>query len=112
MIEGKEGFDMGNPTVDLNSDLLKFPFNEVPQWPQEAILPEFKKDFTDYYFQMTNLAKTLLKGFALAAGKDETFFDGKLNIKDCMSTFRLNHYPFLDNIEAIEIAPDGTKIGT
>lgn len=110
-VNGKEGFDIGNPTIDSNSNLLKFPFNEVPQWPDESILPEFKKQFTDYYFQMTNLAKTLLKGFALAAGKDEDFFHDKLSIDDCMSTFRLNHYPFLDNIEAIEIAPDGTKIG-
>ena len=28
-----------------------------------------------------------------------------------MSTLRLNYYPFLDNIEAVEIAPDGTRLG-
>jgi isopenicillin-N synthase len=91
--------------------LLELPFNEVPQWPEETALPEFKAYFTKYYTLMTNLAKTLLRGFALAAGKEENFFADKLSLDDCMSTFRLNHYPFLDNIDAIEIAPDGTKIG-
>ena len=108
---GKEGFDMGNPTVEAGSDLLKLPFNEVPQWPDETALPEFKTYFTKYYVLMTNLAKTLLRGFALASGNEENFFADKLSLDDCMSTFRLNHYPFLDNIDAIEIAPDGTKIG-
>ena len=28
-----------------------------------------------------------------------------------MSTLRLNYYPFLDNIDAVEIAPDGTRLG-
>jgi isopenicillin-N synthase len=61
---------------------------------------------------MLNLARTLLKGFALASGKPEEFFNDKIKIEDTMSTFRLNHYPFLDNIEAIEIDPkDGTRIG-
>ena len=102
---------MGNPTIDSNSDLLQLPFNEVPQWPEEESLPGFRENFENYYFQMTNLAKTLLQGFAIAVGKDESFFQEKLSIDDCMSTYRLNHYPFLDNIDAIEVAPDGTKIG-
>lgn len=110
-VNGKEGFDIGNPTLDADSELLKFPLNEVCQWPDANVLPDFKADFTDYYYRMTNLARHLLRGFALASGKEENFFDDKLQISDCMSTFRLNHYPFLDKIDAIEIAPDGTKIG-
>ncbi|RNA44532.1 isopenicillin N synthase [Brachionus plicatilis] len=60
---------------------------------------------------MTNLAKVLLKGFALAAGQDEHFFDDKIRVDDTMSTLRLNYYPFLDNIEAVEVAEDGTRLG-
>lgn len=66
---------------------------------------------TEYYLRFTKLAQTLLRGFALATGREEDFFQDKLKIDDCMSTFRFNHYPFLDNIEAIEVASDGTKIG-
>lgn len=110
-VNGKEGFDIGNPTLDANSELLKYPLNEINQWPNPETLPKFREEFTDFYFRMTNLARHLLRGFALGSGKEENFFDDKLKIDDCMSTFRLNHYPFLDKIEAIEIAPDGTKIG-
>ena len=28
-----------------------------------------------------------------------------------MSTLRLNYYPFLNNIDAVEIASDGTRLG-
>lgn len=66
---------------------------------------------TDYYLRFTKLAQALLRGFALATGREEEFFQDKLKIDECMSTFRLNHYPFLENIEAIEVASDGTKIG-
>ena len=60
---------------------------------------------------MTNLTRTILRGFAIASGKEETFFNDKLRLDDCMSTLRLNYYPFLDNIDAVEIAPDGTRLG-
>ena len=110
-VNGKEGFDIGNPTIDSSSELLKLPLHELCQWPDEKSLPGFEVFFKDFYNRMTNLARTLLRGFALAAGKKEDFFNDKLRIEDCMSTFRLNHYPFLDKIEAIEVAPDGTRIG-
>ena len=109
--KGKEGFDIGNPTLNETSDLLKLPCNEVTLWPPKEVLPDFKDVFTDFYLQFFNLAQTLLRGFALATGQEEDFFQRYLKIDDTMSTFRLNHYPFLDNIDAIEIAKDGTKIG-
>lgn len=110
-VNGKEGFDIGNPTINEKSDLLKLPLNELPQWPNEKDIPGFQKYYTDLYFRLHNLSLTLLRGFALATGKPENFFDDKIRIEDCMSTLRLNYYPFLDNINPIEVAPDGTKIG-
>lgn len=60
---------------------------------------------------MTKLASTILRGFAIASGKEETFFDNKYKYEDCMSTLRLNYYPFLTDISPVEIAPDGTRLG-
>jgi isopenicillin-N synthase len=80
-------------------------------WPDEELLPKFREYFTDYYAKMTELARTILRGFALASGKEETFFNDKIRLKDCMSTLRLNYYPFLEDIEAVEIASDGTRLG-
>ena len=110
-VNGKEGFDIGNP--DESHEIFKqnLPLNEVTQWPNEADLPAFRSFYQDFYEKMTNLARTVLRGFALAAGKPENFFDDKVRYEDCMSTLRLNYYPFLDNIEAVEIAPDGTRLG-
>lgn len=110
-INGKEGFDIGNPTIDDKHELAKLPLNEVTVWPGETFVPGFREYYQNFYETMTKLATIVLRGFALALGKEETFFDEKVRYSDCMSTLRLNYYPFLDNIEAVEIAPDGTRFG-
>ena len=110
-VNGKEGFDIGNPDENHEIFKLNLPLNEITQWPNEADLPGFRDFYQDFYQKMTNLARVVLRGFALASGKEENFFDDKVRYEDCMSTLRLNYYPFLDNIEAVEIAPDGTRLG-
>jgi isopenicillin-N synthase len=111
-VNGKEGFDIGNPNILVADDLAKLPLNEPTQWPNEIELPGFREYFTNFYKLMTDLARTLLKGFALALGKEENFFDDKVRYEDCMTTLRLNHYPFLSSIDAVEVASDGTRLGT
>lgn len=110
-VNGKEGFDIGNPTLDQNLELTKLPLNELTQWPDESLVPGFRAYFQSYYESMAKLATFVLRAFALAIGKEETFFDDKVKLEDCMSTLRLNYYPFLSNIDAIEIAADGTRLG-
>jgi len=112
-VNGKEGYDIGNPTFTSDHELVRkqYPMHDVLVWPDEKDLPGFREYFEEYYKKMLNLARTLLGGFALATGKEENFFKDKLQMRDCLATLRLNYYPFLDNIEAIEIAKDGTRIG-
>lgn len=112
-VNGKEGFDIGNPNLNDEHQAIKqnLPLNEITVWPDESIIPNFKEFFVNFYAEMTSLARVLLRGFALATGKEETFFDDKLMHDNCMSTLRLNYYPFLENIDAVEIAPDGTRLG-
>ena len=111
-VDGKEGYDICNPTLCSDNDLiLNNPLHEILVWPDEALLPGFRKYFEGYYLKMVNLSRTLLAGFALATGKEENFFYDKVDIKDTLSTLRLNYYPFLDNIEAVETGEDGTKLG-
>lgn len=112
-VNGKEGFDIGNPNLNLEHEIVKknLPLNEITVWPDEDLIPNFRTYFQNLYSEMTNLARVLLRGFALATGKEETFFDDKLREYDCMSTLRLNYYPFLENIDAVEIAQDGTRLG-
>lgn len=112
-VNGKEGFDIGNPNLNEEHEVVKenLPMNEISVWPDESLIPKFREFFTQYYADVTDLARVLLRGFAIAAGKEEHFFDDKLKHHDCMSTVRLNYYPFLEDIEAVEIAPDGTRLG-
>lgn len=110
---GKEGFDIGNPTIDENHSSIrnKLPLHEVCVWPDENTLPGFREFFTEYYAKMIHLARVLLRGFALALEKEETFFDDKVQLENTMSTLRLNYYPFSEHTQPVEIAPDGTKLG-
>ena len=111
-VNGKEGFDIGNPNIQITDELAKLPLNEPTQWPNKIDLTDFQEYFTNFYKVMTNLARVLLKGFALASGKEENFFDDKIRYEDCMTTLRLNYFPFLSNIDAVEVASDGTRLGT
>lgn len=110
-VNGKEGLNIGNPTLEDKPEINSLPLNEVTSWPSEKDLPGFREYFQNYYESMCKLATIVLRGFAIASGKEETFFDEKVKYHDCMSTLRLNYYPFLSNIEAVEIASDGTRLG-
>ena len=50
--------------------------------------------------------------FLCIKGKEEDFFVKHLRLEDCMSLLRLNFYPFLDNIDAVDVAPDGTRLAS
>jgi len=112
-VNGKEGYDIGNPRFDETHELVKNKSSlyEAFVWPDENLLPGFRNFFTEFYEKMSLLSKVLLSGFALALGKEESFFDEKIRDFDCLHTCRLNFYPFLDNIDAVEIATDGTRLG-
>ena len=113
-INGKEGLDLGNPFFDADHDVIKkqLPLQEIMSWPDEESIPGFKAFVIEYFVKMTSLAKVLLSGFAIAAGRDEDFFENKLNLHDTMSTLRFNYYPFSrEDLKPVEIAPDGTKLG-
>lgn len=56
------------------------------------------------------MCKVLLRGFALALGKDEHFFDKYYNQNDTLSSIRLIRYPYLEDYPPVITAPDGTKL--
>lgn len=58
-------------------------------WPD---LEGFKADVAAYYGQMQSLARMLFRGFALALGQPETFFEARLTAPPAQ--LRLIHYPF------------------
>jgi isopenicillin N synthase-like dioxygenase len=58
-------------------------------WPD---LEGFKADVGAYYAQVQDLARILFRGFALALGQPEDFFENRLSAPPAQ--LRLIHYPF------------------
>jgi isopenicillin N synthase-like dioxygenase len=84
-IDRKEAFDVGfdydGPPVGgmLGPNL----------WPR---LDGFREDVGDYYQRVQALARVLFRGFAMALGLPEDFFEDKLTAPPAQ--LRLIHYPF------------------
>ncbi|MCA3721721.1 2-oxoglutarate and iron-dependent oxygenase domain-containing protein [Phenylobacterium sp.] len=84
-IDRKEAFDVGldysgPPTGGMLGPNL---------WPG---LEGFRADVSAYYAEVQALARVLFRGFALALGEAEDFFESKLSAPP--SQLRLIHYPF------------------
>lgn len=90
----------------------KTPMYEVNVWPLEAKHPGFREFAESYYWDVFGLSFALLRGYALALGKDEDFFTQHFKKDDTLSSVVLIRYPHLDPYPAgaIKTAADGTKL--
>ena len=93
----KEAFDLA---IDLAADdpdyLAGNPLLGPNQWPDIA---GFRDVVQAYYDRTFEVGRALLRGFALALGKDEMFFEPFL--KRPPSQLRLIHYPY--NEDAVDV---------
>lgn len=60
-------------------------------WPREEVLPGFRATFLDYYGQILDLGRDMLRIFALALDLPEDHFDNV--VKHPGSLSRLMFYP-------------------
>jgi isopenicillin-N synthase len=109
-----ESFCYLNPSFNNDHPMIraKVPLHEVNIWPDEAKHPKFQAFNETYYRNVSHLALHLLRGFALALGKDEHFFDVHFTNECTLSSVALIRYPFIENYppQAIKTAADGTKL--
>ena len=115
-IKGKkaaESYTYTNPAFDAKHPMVldSVPLHEVNVWPNYLKYPNFQHFCERYYWQLFDLSSQILKGFALALGKDEEFFDSYFNKYDTLSSMRLIRYPLLKDYPPVRVAPDGTKLG-
>jgi isopenicillin N synthase-like dioxygenase len=86
----KEAFDLA---IDLRADdplsLAGNPLLGPNQWPD---IPGFRQVVQSYYDRTFEVGRALLRGFALALGQDEMFFNPFVTRPP--SQLRLIHYPF------------------
>lgn len=88
------------------------PLHEVTAWPSETKFPGFRAFQEAYFWKLFHLSAYLLRGFALALGKEENFFDPYFTPENNLSSVRLIRYPYLDPYPeaAIKTATDGTLV--
>jgi isopenicillin N synthase-like dioxygenase len=82
----KETYDVNNDLTDMS---LYRPMLGPGQWPDDQ---GFKDDVSAYYRAGVDLGKDLFRGFALALGLDEHYFDAYL--RNPPNQLRLIHYPY------------------
>ncbi|KAL4901574.1 hypothetical protein BDW74DRAFT_170035 [Aspergillus multicolor] len=93
-----EAFDIG---YELAGDLRKGPDDPPPQdgyglhgdnqWPDERLLPGFRGVYLDYFSQVLELSRKLIRILALALDQKEDFFDSAVEYPGVAS--RMLHYP-------------------
>lgn len=109
-----ESFCYLNPNFKPNHPRIqsKTPTHEVNVWPDETKHPGFREFAEQYYWDVFELSTALLRGYALALGKEEDFFTRHFKKDDTLASVVLIRYPFLDPYPpaAIKTAADGTKL--
>ncbi|KAL4740975.1 hypothetical protein BDV11DRAFT_184388 [Aspergillus similis] len=93
-----EAFDIG---YELAGDIRKGPGDPPPrdkyglhgdnQWPDEPLLPGFRKVYLEYFSQVLELSRKLVRILALALDQEENFFDSAVEYPGVAS--RMLHYP-------------------
>jgi isopenicillin-N synthase len=107
-----ESFCYLNPafTLDHPRIVAGIPMHEVNRWPDEMAHPGFRDYCEDYFSQMLTLSRALLRGFALALGRDESYFDAHVTAEDTLSAVSLIRYPRIEHYPQIKTAPDGQRL--
>ena len=85
-VDHKEAFDL---SYDLPQLKEKRPMLGANQWPD---FPGFKENVSAYYQAAFELGNTLFRGFALALGLEENYFEKLISTPP--SQLRMVHYPF------------------
>lgn len=80
-------FTPDHPKIKAN-----VPCHEVNVWPDTKKHSGFKEFNEKYYWKLFDVSAAILRGFALAMGKDEEFFDEYFTKEDTLSSVRLIRY--------------------
>lgn len=70
LLDNKEVFDVGGPAIDgPPGDGVERLAQEQNQWPADNVLPGFRATMTEYFSDMTHIARRLIQVFAVALGE-------------------------------------------
>jgi isopenicillin-N synthase len=110
--KANESYCYLNPSFTDRHPIIaaRTPLHEVNIWPDETAHRGWRDFFEAYYWSVFRLSSVLLRGFALALGKEESFFDPYFTAADTLSAVSLIHYPCLENYPPLKTGLDGTKL--
>lgn len=97
-------------TPDHNAIKANLPLHEVNIWPNISI-PRLQKFYENHYWEMFDLAALLLKGYALALGQGENYFESYFKKNDTLSSVSLIRYPYLEKYPPVKKGLDGRELG-
>jgi isopenicillin-N synthase len=114
-VDGKkavESFCYLNPAFTPEHPMIEAsaPGHEVNNWPDEARHPGFREYGEQYFEEVLDLSLALLRGYALALGKDENYFESYVKHSDTLSAVSLIRYPYLENYPPVKTGPDGEQL--
>jgi isopenicillin-N synthase len=115
-VEGKkanESFCYLNPSFNERHPAIEagLPSHEVNIWPDEGRHPGIRQYYESYFSDVFNVTSAILRGFAIALEREESFFDPHFTMDDTLSAVSLIRYPYLDDYPPVKTGPDGQKLG-
>ncbi len=115
-IKGKkanESFCYLNPAFNNDHPMIRagLPSHEVNIWPDADRHPGMQQYYERYFSEVFDVSALILRGFAIALGRDETFFEPHFTKDDTLSAVSLIRYPYLRDYPPLKTGPDGEKLG-
>lgn len=110
--KANESFCFLNPRFHAEHPAIRAgcALHEVNRWPDEARHPGFREFQERFFFDMCDLSRAILRGFAASLGLAATHFDGAMSADDTMSAVSLIRYPKLEQYPPTPVAADGLRL--
>ncbi len=114
-IKGKkanESFCYLNPAFSDDHPNIRegLPCHEVNIWPDAGRHPGMQQYYERYFSEVFDVSATILRGFAIALGHEENFFEPHFTREDTLSAVSLIRYPYLGDYPPVKTGPDGEKL--
>ncbi len=110
--KANESFCYLNPAFNDDHPMIRagLPSHEVNLWPDQDRHPGMRQYYERYFREVFGVSATILRGIAIALGRDERFFEPHFTLEDTLSAVSLIRYPHLDDYPPLKTGPDGEKL--
>lgn len=110
--KANESFCYLNPNFSDDHPMIRegLPCHEVNIWPDQNLHNGMQPYYERYFSELFDVSALVLRGFAIALGKQESFFEPYFTREDTLSAVSLIRYPYLADYPPVKTGPDGQKL--